>query len=462
VRVPIRSAHPALPRTNQCYSYVTASDTHSGDLLVGGPGPSPGRPQIWTNEALRDEPFGWRTYTVATTIALVLILVVFLALLGFVSAISVSRNESIGGPNWSKPPSAYGLNAVMSRDGKRLFVTEPGYDRLAVVSIETGRVLATVPTGPTPTGLALSPNGDQVWVANSFQNPISSSPSASGLLGNVTVISTVTYKVLGTVETQGVGALDVAFSPNGRDAYLTANGIPGEFEADAGVQVIDTKTFKAIGALTPLAATLKVVGRLTPESSQQDSWFPASVAVSPNGRQVWVSSQSVQSPSLPGYIYVFSAATDTELESIEVGEGSFFMALSPDGKDAYVADKESCDIQEINTSTFRDVAIVRTPVKHGCPYGIAATMTDGVVDTVTGSDHTLGLGHQGDVFAQVDLNTSSETVLHGVGADPLTITDASNGLGYVIDADSPIVTVINTHDDVVVGQLDLTAVSQGH
>jgi YVTN family beta-propeller protein len=131
------------------------------------------------------------------------------------------------------------------------------------------------------------------------------------------------------------------------------------------------------------------------------------------------------------------------------------MTLSPDGRYAYVADKESCDIREIDTRTFQVVAVVRTPESYGCPYGIAATATDGVVETATGSDYTLALGKQGDVFERVDMNTSSTSILHGVGNDPLTVTDSPDGLAYVVDADSPLITVVNTRDDRVVRKLDL-------
>jgi DNA-binding beta-propeller fold protein YncE len=53
------------------------------------------------------------------------------------------------------------------------------------------------------------------------------------------------------------------------------------------------------------------------------------------------------------------------------------------------------------------------------------------------------------------MNTSSTSILHGVGNDPLTVTDSPDGLAYVVDADSPLITVVNTRDDRVVRKLDL-------
>jgi YVTN family beta-propeller protein len=153
---------------------------------------------------------------------------------------------------------------------------------------------------------------------------------------------------------------------------------------------------------------------------------------------------------------VFSASTGDELRRIAVGEGSFFMAISHDGRYAYVADKESCDVKEIDTATLRVDAAVSIPAADGCPYGLASTSTDGVIDTVTGSDHTLGLGNQGKLMEQVDFHTSTVSVIHGVGEDPVTVAENPvTGVAYVIDADAPLVTVVDTRGDTVLGTLNL-------
>ena len=54
----------------------------------------------------------------------------------------------------------------------------------------------------------------------------------------------------------------------------------------------------------------------------------------------------------PTCVSVFDATTGAQLAAIPVGTGPFFLALSPDGRDAYVADKLSCDVREIDTTTF--------------------------------------------------------------------------------------------------------------
>jgi hypothetical protein len=107
------------------------------------------------------------------------------------------------------------------------------------------------------------------------------------------------------------------------------------------------------------------------------------------------------------------------------------MTLSSDGSEAYVADKESCDVREINTSSFITTRVMKLDSKYGCPYGIAATSVRGIVVTVTGSDHTLGLGGQGDAMENLNLNDSTVSVVHGVGPDPVTVS-YSAGFAYAV------------------------------
>ncbi len=82
------------------------------------------------------------------------------------------------------------------------------------------------------------------------------------------------------------------------------------------------------------------------------------MAVTPDGRQVWVSAGNFIDPSSPGYVDVFDATTHAQYGHHPRGGGPFFMVLARDGRFAYVADKESCDLREIDTATFQVVATV--------------------------------------------------------------------------------------------------------
>jgi YVTN family beta-propeller protein len=302
---------------------------------------------------------------------------------------------------------------------------------LVVLDTHSGAVLATVTVGDTPSGLAVSPNGTQVWVVNtdlpatSIETPNTAAPSVS-------VVSTATDSVVATIPVDDPGPIDVAFSPDGHWAYVTNNGVI----TGGSVNIIDTSTLAVVGTYTPT----------TPLPPNSTGWNPTSVAVSGDGRQLWVSAVNdlVESNGTPDDVYVFDTATHAQLAEIPVGSGPYFMVLSADGRDAYVADKVSCDIRQIDTSTFKVIATVSWPSDEGCPFGLAAG-PDGVVYTVTGEDHTFNEGHAGDAFGSVHFAPPQATVLGSVGTDPVTVALSPDGTeAYVVDADHPIVDVVDT------------------
>jgi YVTN family beta-propeller protein len=84
-------------------------------------------------------------------------------------------------------------------------------------------VIATVTVGADPYGVAVSPDGTRVYVAN-------------GLDDTVSVIDTSTNTVTDTV-TVGTNPYGVAVSPDGSRVYVTNNGAVG-----GTVSVIDTST----------------------------------------------------------------------------------------------------------------------------------------------------------------------------------------------------------------------------
>ena len=61
---------------------------------------------------------------------------------------------------------------AVSRDGRRLYVSEEDAGRLAVMDSVHGHVLATVPVGAEPEGVRVSPNGRWVLVTSEEDNTV--------------------------------------------------------------------------------------------------------------------------------------------------------------------------------------------------------------------------------------------------------------------------------------------------
>src|SRR4029079_3355089 len=86
----------------------------------------------------------------------------------------------------------FGASAAVAQT--RGYVTNSGNNTVSVIDTATNTVVATIPVGTSPDGIAVTPNGAFAYVANLSSN-------------NVSVISAATNSVVATV---AVGSLPVA------------------------------------------------------------------------------------------------------------------------------------------------------------------------------------------------------------------------------------------------------------
>jgi len=107
------------------------------------------------------------------------------------------------------PLRSPGEDWVMTDNNKRLYVSMPQVNQIAVIDIPTWKVIANVDAGATPTRVALQHDERYLWIGNN-------NDSASG----VTVIDTATNKVAAQLKT-GLGHHELAFSDDDRLAFVT-------------------------------------------------------------------------------------------------------------------------------------------------------------------------------------------------------------------------------------------------
>lgn len=94
-----------------------------------------------------------------------------------------------------------------------LYVANLRGNNVSVIDPATNTVVATVPVGANPEGVAVSPDGSQAWTANNSSSTVS-------------VIDTATNTVVSTI---AVGRLPgpVSFAPDGAHAYVGTSSAPG-------------------------------------------------------------------------------------------------------------------------------------------------------------------------------------------------------------------------------------------
>jgi YVTN family beta-propeller protein len=152
-----------------------------------------------------------------------------------------------------------------------------------VIDTATNAVIATIGVGVSPVGVAITPDGSRVYVANN-------------LGGSVSVINTGTNTVIATI---GMAQPVVpAITPDGSRAYVTTN-------FTGSMVVIDTAT-------NAVVATIVGVGT-----------DPQGLAITPDGTHVYVAGYDSNS------VYVIDTATNTVSTKIGVGLSPVGVAINP-------------------------------------------------------------------------------------------------------------------------------------
>ena len=288
--------------------------------------------------------------------------------------------------------------AAADDGGKQLlaYVANESSNNIWVINTLTNVVVTTIPVGRNPTALAATPDGRKVYVSNSKDNTIS-------------VIDTATNTVVTTIE-EGVGPapLAIAFTPNGKRAYVTSfgsqaacmSGPPGDPRQGTTVFVIDTKTnvvvetIAGVGpcptgvAITPNGKRAYVLNERAASVSVIDTttntiigvirvgFTPVSVAITPNGNRAYVTNLFGNSPfptPAPDTVSVIDITTNTVIETITVGDGTLGLDITPDGARLYVANSFSGTVSLIDTETN---TVIKTITGLGSgPAGVAITPT---------------------------------------------------------------------------------------
>ncbi len=260
--------------------------------------------------------------------------------------------------------------------GDTLYFADTGNDTVAVIDAADlvvdnyeNPAETLIHVGFDPDYLAVTPDGSQVWVADT--GPQTGQPT----LGGISVISTATDTVTSTLNLPSEPA-EIAFSPSGATAYVTT---------PQGLFVIDTATQRVV----------TVIGGLGD---------PEGVAVSPDGGTVYVTN------TIGGLVDVISAATNKVTDTIGVGQLPWQLVLSSNGGTLYVADGDSNEVSVISTASG---TVTGTIADAGDPVSVALTpdgselwvggLTSGIVTVFdTANDSLVGsfnVGYGGEANA---------------------------------------------------------------
>jgi YVTN family beta-propeller protein len=150
---------------------------------------------------------------------------------GTVSVIDTATNSAV-----TTIPVGHGPWGVAATpNGARVYVTNIESNDVSVIDTATNAVVRTIQTPTWPNLLAVTPDGSRVYVANFIGGP----------LGGLSMIDTATYMVITITVGSGpdhAGNTGVAVAPNGGQVYLA--------NVTGTVSVISTATNTVVATIT--------------------------------------------------------------------------------------------------------------------------------------------------------------------------------------------------------------------
>lgn len=253
-----------------------------------------------------------------------------------VSIIDIATNTEIGLIDGFDGPSGFaitpdGKTAYVNNYGGPLGVMSGNGTTVRVVDLTTDTIVGPpITVGLAPAGLAITPDGKLVYVINY----VDGNPDT----GTISIIEISSNTVVGTIP-GFFGPFQIAITPDGKYAYVTNFGSNNFSPVGTTVSIVNLKTNKT-------------------ETFVRLGTQPAGVAITPDGRFVYVSNYNTLylgpgftdlTPGV-GTINIIDACTKQVLRCpvLVVGSSPANIAISPDGKRAYVSNYSSNTVSVIN------------------------------------------------------------------------------------------------------------------
>ena len=211
---------------------------------------------------------------------------------------------------------------AVSPNNQSVFVANPAGGTLSVLYVSTLAVAQTISIGFLPFGVAVAPNGSNVFVATNIN------------YGSLVVIDANTLATTHTIGITGLRAL--AISPDGSQLLMAGNG--------GIVAIIDASTFSPIQTIAIGAS-------------------PSTIVVSPNGSYAFLTNDTDN-------IVVIDLKTFAVIQKIAVGFLSFGIAVSPDSQYVFVANVQGTTLSVIEVSSF---SVIKTISVGNRPTGVAVS-----------------------------------------------------------------------------------------
>ncbi|MHA3022321.1 Ig-like domain-containing protein [Mycobacterium sp. BMJ-28] len=216
----------------------------------------------------------------------------------------------------------------------RAYVSNPAGSSIAVIDTIHGTTLASITVPAGVAGIAVTPDGKQLFAASYTDN-------------KVLVIDTATGTISRTLTLAGKQPLSVAIGVDGKTAYVGSASVNAD-----GSPALDKNGNPVGGTISKIStSSYKVTGTVT-----NVGVGPLTLTVAPDGKKIYVVSYGLnnQSTPAPNAVYVFASNAGKGTLISGVGEHATAITVSPDASKLYVAGSDST-VYVVETGKYRVV-----------------------------------------------------------------------------------------------------------
>lgn len=267
---------------------------------------------------------------------------------------------------------------TMNPAGTRVYVGDYYSDVVHVINTATDAVIAEIPVGVNPFGIAINGTGTRLFVTNDQYD-------------SVRFIDATNNSVIRDVDVFNPANPSRRMNPYGVVANLAGTRLYVTNNSDNTVSVIDT-------ALQQQVASIQI--------SNLDLPRPYGIAINPAGTRVYVANAGENT------LVVIDATTNSVIKTIPGFSGPIGVTVSHDGKRVYVADQNDGELWVIDAVTNSAV----TSVFMGGGLGGISLSPDG-----TRAYMALNTSHPGKVAVFNTLTNTAVNTTITVGEDPLSM-----------------------------------------
>lgn len=300
------------------------------------------------------------------------------------------------------------------------YIPNTGDNTVSVIDTATSRVVATVPVGSAPVGVAVNLAGTRVYVVNQGDRTLS-------------LIDTANNSVALAQTSLGLIPFGIAVDSAGTRAYVSNSGSNNvsvlDTEAGFGVTFVGVGNYPVGIAVNTESARAYVANQGSNSVSVIDTaaltvihtvpvgTAPFAVALNATGTRVYVTNRGESALDIDT-VSVIDTATNAVVATVTVGDEPMSIAVNPAGTRVFVANARGNNLSVIDTATNTVVATVAAGGTN--PNGVGVNSTGTRVFVANTSSNSVSV---------IDTATNTVTATEPVGAGPYALGLFISGAG---------------------------------